>query len=102
MLTNADFEFNAASLTEFSDKFLVLFKSTRELGEDDIEVNLPENFLNAVGEIYGQLTRELPVLKNILIFLRENIDTEQLQIFANFFNLSAKLKVEGDSFSQVS
>jgi hypothetical protein len=104
LLTNAEIEFNATTLTEFTDKLIAAASSSSEIRQI-VGLN-KEVILEDAADVFRGLSRQLPFIKNILIFLRENIDTELVQVFFNFFNLSAKLKVEGDSFlnllSQVS
>lgn len=93
LLNKTEIQLNGTTLTDFYEaieailvyffgyEFFVEFRS-RHLVED-IEYQ------------YRKKAKKMPIANNILAFLKEYIDTELIQVFANFFKLSAKVTVEG-------
>ena len=98
LLNKTEIQLNATTLTEFSDKLITIIKKYDIISDTLLEVNYPRPFLRFIAKLYRESAKDLPIAKNILAFLREYIDTDLIQVFANFFKLSAKVKIEGEGF----
>jgi hypothetical protein len=96
LLTKTEIQLNATTLTEFSDAIIDILITFRVIDHDDIDMYLPSSLLRSLAKSYRRTAKNLPIVKNILAFLRDYIDTELIQVFANFFKLSAKVSVEGE------